>query len=124
MALLTAWYVTVDSPLRYPLQIIVSLGEAYGALLYYATALWDHYAFNISYSRPEAYYFWGYYVMMNFFWIIIPAILIWNGVVAIEILFTDLQKAQKALKDSKQGQANGAPNGAPVANGSTRKHAK
>ena len=41
-------------------------------MLYYATCIFDHYSYNISYSRPEAYYFWGYYVLMNWFWIVIP----------------------------------------------------
>ena len=27
----------------------------------------------MSYSRPEAYYFYGYYVFMNVWWIVIPA---------------------------------------------------
>lgn len=51
---------------------MVSLGQFYGDVLYYATSLFDHYYLGITYSRPEAYYFWGYYFLMNFFWIVIP----------------------------------------------------
>jgi len=65
--------ITTQHPLRYPLQTVVSLGQLYGDVLYYATSMFDHYLMDISYSRPEAYYFWGYYFMMNLFWIVIPA---------------------------------------------------
>jgi len=58
--------------MRHPLQIVVSLGQFYGDILYYATSMFDHYLLGVSYSRPEAYYFWGYYFLMNFFWIVIP----------------------------------------------------
>lgn len=64
--------ITVDHPLRHPLQAMVSLGQIYGDILYYATSLFDHYYLGITYSRPEAYYFWGYYFLMNFFWIVFP----------------------------------------------------
>jgi cholestenol delta-isomerase len=59
-------------PLRYPLQLIVSLGHIYGDVLYYATAMFDHYYRNVQYCRPEPYYFWFYYFFMNFIWIVIP----------------------------------------------------
>ena len=64
--------IATDHPLRHPLQIIVSLGQLYGDVLYYATSMFDHYMFAKSYSRPEPYYFYGYYVLMNAFWIVIP----------------------------------------------------
>src|ERR1700761_6376861 len=66
------YFIIVSHPLRHPLQIIVSLGQIYGDVLYYATSMFDHYHKNLTYCRPEAYYFWGYYFMMNFFWIVIP----------------------------------------------------
>ena len=65
--------ITTQHPMRYPLQAIVSLGQLYGDVLYYATSMFDHYLMDITYSRPEAYYFWGYYFLMNWFWIVIPA---------------------------------------------------
>lgn len=68
-----AYMITTEHPLRHPLQIIVSLGQIYGDVLYYGTSMFDHYMAGISYSRPERYYFWGYYFLMNFFWIVIPA---------------------------------------------------
>jgi hypothetical protein len=55
-----------------PLQAIVSVGQIYGDILYYATSMFDFYHKNISYCRPEGFYFWGYYFFMNFIWIVIP----------------------------------------------------
>ncbi|KAK8194437.1 hypothetical protein M8818_007629 [Zalaria obscura] len=72
LSYVVAGLITVQHPLRHPLQAVVSLGQIYGDILYYATSLFDHYYLGISYSRPEAYYFWGYYFLMNFFWIVIP----------------------------------------------------
>ncbi|KAI9810091.1 MAG: hypothetical protein M1827_006702 [Pycnora praestabilis] len=52
--------------------LIVSLGQIYGDVLYYATSMFDHYHKGLTYCRPEAYYFWGYFFFMNFIWIVIP----------------------------------------------------
>lgn len=68
-----AGLIAKDHPLRHPLQTIVSMGQLYGDLLYYATSMFDHYCYEINYSRPERFYFWGYYFFMNFIWIVIPA---------------------------------------------------
>lgn len=64
--------IIVEHPLRHPLQALVSLGQIYGDILYYATSMFDHYHKGVTYCRPEAYYFWGYYFFMNFIWIVIP----------------------------------------------------
>jgi len=64
--------ITAEHPLRHPLQALVSLGQIYGDVLYYATSMFDHYHKGLTYCRPEAYYFWGYYFFMNFIWIVIP----------------------------------------------------
>ncbi|KAF2792489.1 EBDP4, emopamil-binding protein [Melanomma pulvis-pyrius CBS 109.77] len=98
LSFLTAGLIAVDHPLRYPLQIIVSLGQLYGDVLYYATCMFDHYILNLSYSRPEAAYFWGYFVFMNAFWIVIPLILLLNGVGASGRAFSALAKMEKTLK--------------------------
>lgn len=66
------YFIITAHPLRYPLQAIVSLGQLYGDVLYYATSLFDHYYKSLTYCRPEAYYFWFYFIFMNFIWIIIP----------------------------------------------------
>ncbi|KAL9071719.1 MAG: hypothetical protein Q9157_005358 [Trypethelium eluteriae] len=68
-ALSDSRYLTSD-----PLVLSVeALTAIYGDILYYATNTYDHFFNHISYSRPEAFYFWVYYFLMNFFWIVIPS---------------------------------------------------
>ena len=64
--------ITVQHPYRFPIQALVSTGQIYGLILYYATSLFDLYFKDISYSRPEAYYFWFYFFFVNFIWMVIP----------------------------------------------------
>ncbi|GBF62828.1 3-beta-hydroxysteroid-Delta(8),Delta(7)-isomerase [Trichophyton mentagrophytes] len=73
LCFLLAYLITVDHPLRHSFQVIVSLGQIYGDILYYATSMFDHYFHQISYCRPEGYYFWFYYFTMNAIWIVVPA---------------------------------------------------
>ena len=54
---------------RFTLMTIVSIGQIYGDVLYYATC----YLEGFVHSRPEPLYFWGYFVVLNALWIIIPA---------------------------------------------------
>lgn len=69
---MVAFFITNSHPLRHPLQIIVCVGQIYGLILYYATSMFDHYYAQITYSRPEFLYFWGYYFFMNFIWMVFP----------------------------------------------------
>ena len=73
LSFLVAVLITIDHPLRHPFQALVSLGQLYGDVLYYATSMFDHYYRGLTYCRPEAYYFWVYYVTLNLFWIFIPS---------------------------------------------------
>ncbi|KAF2756919.1 EBDP4, emopamil-binding protein [Pseudovirgaria hyperparasitica] len=95
---LTAALIAIDSPYRYPFQAIISLGHLYGDVLYYATSIFDDVLLDRQYSRPEAYYFWGYYFLMNFFWIVVPLVLLTNSVKASASAFIALQKSEKVLK--------------------------
>lgn len=70
--LIIAALVTLRHPMRYPLQMIVSMGQFYGDMLYFATVAFDHALLGVSYSRPEPFYFWFYFFFMNFVWIVIP----------------------------------------------------
>uniref|UniRef100_A0A8C3QE40 EXPERA domain-containing protein n=1 Tax=Geospiza parvula TaxID=87175 RepID=A0A8C3QE40_GEOPR len=59
-------------PARYILQLVVSLGQLYGDILYFATearAGWAH-------SDPHPFYFWGYFVGLNGVWVLVPALLL------------------------------------------------
>ena len=70
--MVVAGLIALRHPLRFPLQCIVSVGQVYGDILYYATCAFDHYTIGVTYSRPEAFYFWFYFFFMNFIWIVIP----------------------------------------------------
>lgn len=67
-----AYAVATNNPLRFPLQAIVSVGQVYGDILYFATSLFDLAFRNVQFFRPEPYYFYCYYVFMNAIWIVIP----------------------------------------------------
>ena len=58
--------------MRHPLQIVVSVVHIYSDILYFVTSSYAHYSLGIAYSRPEAIYFWVYYVFLNMLWIVIP----------------------------------------------------
>ncbi|XHG05808.1 hypothetical protein AWENTII_009021 [Aspergillus wentii] len=72
LSFLLAILIAIDHPLRHSVQTVVSLGQLYGDVLYFATSMFDHVILGLSYSRPEGYYFWGYFVFLNAFWIFIP----------------------------------------------------
>ncbi|OAL04719.1 Emopamil-binding protein [Phaeosphaeriaceae sp. SRC1lsM3a] len=105
LSFVSAVLIAYDHPVRYPLQLIVSLGQFYGDVLYYATSMFDHYILNVSYSRPEAAYYWGYFVLMNAFWIVIPGLLMIQSVNATWSAFSAVNDAHKLLE--RAGRMNG-----------------
>ncbi|KAF2010830.1 EBDP4, emopamil-binding protein [Aaosphaeria arxii CBS 175.79] len=102
LSFLVAALIATNHPLRYPLQIIVSLGQLYGDVLYYATSMFDLWILGRIYSRPEQFYFWGYFVFMNAFWIVIPGLLL---VGAVREIWTRLDRLEKV---GAAGKANGS----------------
>ncbi|KAJ5081480.1 hypothetical protein NUU61_009744 [Penicillium alfredii] len=95
-----AFMITTQHPLRYPLQVVVSLGQLYGNVLYYGTCLFDHYIFDVSYSRPEASVFWGYFVFLNAFWIVIPSLLVYTSLSMGKRAFEALAKSEESLRQT------------------------
>ncbi|KAL6414391.1 emopamil binding protein [Ilyonectria robusta] len=75
-----AYCIVKNHPLRHPLQMIISLGQIYGDVLYYATCSFNSIVYKIAYCRPESFYFWAYYVLCNAFWIVIPGVLLVQSV--------------------------------------------
>jgi cholestenol Delta-isomerase len=73
MSFLVAYLTIQQHPLHHVLALIVSMGQLYGDVLYYATTLME----GAPHCRPEPFYFWAYFVFANAFWIVIPAALIW-----------------------------------------------
>ncbi|PMD50243.1 Emopamil-binding protein [Hyaloscypha bicolor E] len=82
LSLLTAVLITRQSQFRHPVQALVSTGHFYGNLIYYSTCLYEGFALGKRYYRPEPYYFWWYFVLMNTFWLVIPAICLSNSISA------------------------------------------
>lgn len=72
LSFLTAIAIIRGSPYRHPLQIIVSLGHLYGDALYLSTSVVDLLIRDVSYSRPEPYYFWFYFMFLNLIWVFVP----------------------------------------------------
>jgi cholestenol delta-isomerase len=62
--------------------------------------MFDHYILDRTYTRPEAAYFWGYFVLMNSFWIVIPFYLMWSSVDETRRAFVALNKMSKTLNGS------------------------
>ncbi|NXN93091.1 EBP isomerase, partial [Rhinopomastus cyanomelas] len=59
-------------PARFVLQLLLSLGQIYGDILYFVTAAQAGWA----YSDPRPLYFWVYFVAINGLWLLIPGALL------------------------------------------------
>jgi cholestenol Delta-isomerase len=73
LSYLMVYLIIKSSPYRTPVQIMVCFGHMYSDTLYYATSWLDFYMHGVSHCRPEAYYYWVYYVAMNGVWMVVPA---------------------------------------------------
>ncbi|ROT40454.1 3-beta-hydroxysteroid-Delta(8),Delta(7)-isomerase [Sodiomyces alkalinus F11] len=95
-----AFAVVTQCPLRHPAQALVSTGQLYGCVLYFAIAQFAEATQGIAYSRPEARFFYGYYVAFNAPWIIIPTALLLQSFGACTAAFKALD-AQKGSQNAK-----------------------
>ncbi|KAH6871676.1 3-beta-hydroxysteroid-Delta(8),Delta(7)-isomerase, partial [Thelonectria olida] len=80
LSFLCAYYITIDHSLRHPLQLIVSLGQLYGLILYYGTCAFEELVHGVVLSRPERFYYCVYYAVCNSFWLFTPGWLIYQSV--------------------------------------------
>lgn len=79
-----------QQPCRFVLQLVVSVGQIYGDVLYFTTELRD----GLQHGEPgHPVYFWFYFVIMNGIWIVVPAVLVLDSI-------KHLSAAQRVL-DSK-----------------------
>ncbi|KAM9344424.1 3-beta-hydroxysteroid-Delta(8),Delta(7)-isomerase [Pholidichthys leucotaenia] len=62
-----------NKPYRFVVQLIISVGQMYGAVLYFFTEHRDGYIHS---ELGHPIYFWFYFVFMNTMWIVIPMVLI------------------------------------------------
>ncbi|KXL43813.1 hypothetical protein M433DRAFT_58733 [Acidomyces richmondensis BFW] len=95
---IVAALVMLRSPFRYPLQLVVSMGQFYGDALYYATSFFDHHVMGITYSRPEPFYFYFYFVLMNLFWIVVPGYLMYQSTMQTANAIAALQRLGTSKK--------------------------
>jgi cholestenol delta-isomerase len=98
LSFVCAWAIVTDHPVRHPLQLIISLGQLYGDVLYYATAFFQDHMYGIVFYRPESFYFWAYFVLCNAFWIVIPGVLMMGSVKAMVRAFGKLKEMEKMNK--------------------------
>ena len=91
LSLAIAYWVVVDYPFRHPFQIIVSLGQLYGNVLYLATSTFNEAVIGIVFYRPERYYFYMYFILCNAFWIVIPLVLLFRSVKETATVFAQLE---------------------------------
>ncbi|KAJ9504190.1 hypothetical protein LTR99_005881 [Exophiala xenobiotica] len=98
LSFLMIYFIITSHPLRYPLQAVVSLGQIYGDVLYYATCMFDHYYKELTYCRPESYYFWFYFFFMNFIWIVIPGCLLADSIKTTARAFKALDRMSHSLQ--------------------------
>ncbi|KAF3795342.1 putative 3-beta-hydroxysteroid-Delta(8) delta(7)-isomerase [Nymphaea thermarum] len=82
-SLLAVYAIAARKSYSYILQFSVCLGQLYGVLVYYITALLegDNFASN-------AFYYWAYYVVANSFWIVIPILIAgrcWRKITAVQV---------------------------------------
>ncbi|XP_078391027.1 3-beta-hydroxysteroid-Delta(8),Delta(7)-isomerase [Cetorhinus maximus] len=91
---LSLWTVVAflkNKPYRFVLQLIVSLGQLYGDVLYFYTEYQDGFSHS---EVGHPLHFWFYFVFLNSLWIVIPAILILDA-------WVNLSRAQQvADRDS------------------------
>lgn len=92
LCFVVAYLTATRHSLRHPIQVIVCMSHLYGDMLYYATSLFDEYVHGRPYSRPEPYYFWLYYFLMNFIWIIVPAYFLYQSISTISAALKQSEK--------------------------------
>ncbi|KAL4956804.1 Emopamil-binding protein [Aspergillus filifer] len=83
LCFIVAYLIQTSHSLRHPLQIIICMAHLYGDVLYYATSLYDDHVHQRPYCRPEPFYFWVYYFLMNFIWIVVPSVYLYQSIRAI-----------------------------------------
>ena len=76
LCFMTAYAIVWDLPFRYPIQLIVSVMQLYGDVLYYWTAVLEG---TDKYCIPTHLHYWFYFIFMNSLWIVIPLISIYDA---------------------------------------------
>lgn len=77
---LSLWVVIAflrHQPLRFVLQLVVSMGQVYGDVLYFLTEYRDGFQHG---ELGHPLYFWFYFVFLNSLWLVVPGLLILDSI--------------------------------------------
>ncbi|KAJ3342782.1 hypothetical protein HDU83_005949 [Entophlyctis luteolus] len=74
LALLCAYLLYVGHPGRYLAQLMLSMGQLYGLLLYYGTEIFDAFV----HTSPAPLHYWVYFWGFNAPWFVVPALILAN----------------------------------------------
>lgn len=77
---LSLWVVIAflrHEPFRFVLQLVVSVGQIYGDVLYFLTELRDGFQHG---ELGHPVYFWFYFVALNAIWLVVPGILVLDAI--------------------------------------------
>ncbi|KAJ3204566.1 hypothetical protein HDU82_005761 [Entophlyctis luteolus] len=74
LALLCAYLLYVGHPARYLAQLMLSMGQLYGLLLYYGTEIFDAFV----HTSPAPLHYWVYFWGFNAPWFVVPALILAN----------------------------------------------
>lgn len=75
LSFVNAYLIYKNEPSRHLLQMVISFGQFYGDVVYYLSTLLE----GAPHCRPEPFYFWFYFVFMNFWWLLIPGLIMANS---------------------------------------------
>ncbi|GES60269.1 emopamil binding protein [Aspergillus terreus] len=98
LAFFIAYCIAVQHPVRHALQLIMSLGQVYGDVLYYATSMFGDWFHGVSFCRPEGYYFWFYYFFFNAIWMVIGSYYVYQSATEITRAFKRIGELDREVK--------------------------
>jgi len=97
LAILTAYAFVKQTSYRYVAQLVLSMCQLYGDVLYMTIEMYDDFVHG-PFGHPL--YFWFYFVFLNSLWIFIPFACViesWNKIIVSQAT-TDLASSKKQLK--------------------------
>lgn len=99
MAALTAYAFIQNTPNRHVCQLLTSLCQLYGTILYFTTEIKDGF---IHTKLFDPLYFWFYFVFMNILWIIIPSLCVIESCLALNTAVCIAETEELKRKAKKQ----------------------
>ena len=94
IAIWAAWSFLNNCACRYVAQLILSLCQLYGDVLYFMTAYKEGFKDG---PMGHPLYFWFYFVVLNAFWIIIPLILSIQSILKLTIAQASIDTCQSNI---------------------------